>query len=58
MYNLSKHLCLSTVSLLIQKLQASVEQRTDDEQEAVKRNKTLVNKNRNGADIPGKAAGI
>ncbi|XP_060603508.1 receptor-type tyrosine-protein phosphatase alpha-like, partial [Ruditapes philippinarum] len=38
---------------MFEKLQASVEQRTDDEQEAVKRNKALVNKNRNGADIPG-----
>ncbi|XP_060579602.1 receptor-type tyrosine-protein phosphatase epsilon-like [Ruditapes philippinarum] len=38
---------------MFEKLQASVEQRSDDEQEAVKRNKALVNKNRNGADIPG-----
>ena len=37
----------------MQKLQASVEQRADDEDKAVKRNKALLNKNRAGADIPG-----
>ncbi|XP_053399794.1 receptor-type tyrosine-protein phosphatase kappa-like [Mercenaria mercenaria] len=36
-----------------EKLQASVEQRSDDEIEAVKRNIAMRNKNRDGADIPG-----
>ncbi|XP_053387620.1 receptor-type tyrosine-protein phosphatase epsilon-like isoform X2 [Mercenaria mercenaria] len=36
-----------------EKLQASVEQRSDDEVDAVKRNQALRNKNRVGADIPG-----
>ncbi|XP_053387233.1 uncharacterized protein LOC123543452 [Mercenaria mercenaria] len=38
---------------MFEKLQASVEQRSDDEVDAVKRNQALRNKNRVGADIPG-----